>query len=111
MVLTLKDSYNIWQHLLPHSSKIHRQTLGEKIDRLLLETLEWAFRASYLSGQKKITTVEGAVVRLDLVKFFLLIAWEIDMLTDKQYAQLSAPLVDASKMLVGWKEYLEKKTP
>lgn len=111
MVLTLKDSYNLWQQLLPHSSKIHRQTLGEKIDRLFLETLEWAFRASYLSGPQKAATVDGSVVRLDLVKFFLLIAWEIGMLTDKQYAQLSAPLVEASKMLVGWKEYLEKKTP
>ncbi|MEK7109099.1 MAG: four helix bundle protein [Patescibacteria group bacterium] len=109
--MALKDAYGVWQELLPHSSKIQRHTLGEKIDRLLLETLEFAFRASYLSGQQKISAVESAVVRLDLVKFFLLVAWEIDMLTDKQYARLSAPLVESSKMLVGWKTYLEKKTP
>ena len=109
-MLTLKDAYNLWQQLLPHSSKTQRRTLGEKIDGLFLETLEWAFRASYLSGQQKITAIGSAVVRLDLAKFFLLVAWEIGMLTDKQYAHLSAPLVEASKMLFGWKEYEEKKT-
>ena len=111
VVLTLKDSYGLWQQLLPHASKTQRRTLGEKIDGLFLETLELAFRASYLSGPQKVEVVEKAVVRLDLVKFFLLISWEIGMLTDKQYAQISAPLVAASKMLVGWKAYLEKKTP
>ncbi|MBI5004001.1 four helix bundle protein [Candidatus Kaiserbacteria bacterium] len=111
MVLVLKDSYGLWQGLLPHIAKTQRRTLGEKIDELFLATLEWAFRASYLSGQQKVTAIEAAVVRLDLVKFFLLVGWEIDMVTDKQYAHLSAPLVEASKMLVGWKEYLETKTP
>jgi hypothetical protein len=111
VVLTLKHSYALWQQLLPHSSKIQRHTLGDKIDELFLETLEWAFRASYLSGSEKTIAVAGAVVRLDLVKFFLLVAWEIDMITDKQYAHISEPLVEASKMLVGWKDYLEKKTP
>ena len=110
-MLTLKDSYGLWQQLLPHASKTQRRTLGERIDKLFLETLELAFRASYLSGQQKIAAVDSAVIRLDLVKFFLLIAWEIGMITDKQYAHLSAPLVEASKMLVGWKAYLEKKTP
>ena len=111
MVLTLKDAYALWQQLLPHSSKIQRHTLGEKIDTLFLETLEWAFRASYLSQQQKATAIQAAVVRLDLVKFFLLVGWEINMITDKQYAHVSAPLVEASKMLVGWRESVEKKTP
>lgn len=111
VVLTLKDAYNLWQQLLPHCAKTQRRTLGEKVDGLFLETLEWAFRASYLSGQQKSEVIGNAVVRLDSVKFFLLVGWEVDMLTDKQYARLSAPLVEASKMLVGWKEYVEKKTP
>ena len=111
VVFTLKDAYGLWQQLLPHSSKIQRHTLGDKIDALFLETLEYAFRANYLAGPQKIATIDSAIVRLDLVKFFLLVAWEINMITDKQYAHLSAPLVESSKMLVGWKAYLQKKTP
>lgn len=111
VVLTLKDAYALWQQLLPHSSKVQRHTLGERIDTLFLETLEWAFRASYLSGHQKAAAIEAAAVRLDVVKFFLLVSWEISMITDKQYARLSAPLVEASKMLIGWMEYVKKKTP
>ena len=110
-MLALKDAYGLWQRLLPHSSKTQRRTLGDKIDALFLETLEWTFRASYVARPQKVAAVKDAVVRLDLVKFFLLVAWDIGMITDKQYAHLSAPLVESSKMLVGWKAYLEKKTP
>jgi hypothetical protein len=111
VVLTLKDAYGLWQQLLPHVAKTQRRTLGEKIDMLFLEALEWAFRASYCPQQQKVTAIEAAVVRLDLVKFFLLVGWDIGMITDRHYAHVSAPLVEASKMLVGWKEYMEKKTP
>ena len=110
-VLKLKDAYRLWQQLLQHSAKTQRRTLGEKIDFLFLETLEYTFRASYLTGQEKAKTLDAAVTKLDLVKFFLLIGWEVEMITDKQYAHLLPPVVEASKMLVGWKAYLEKKTP
>ena len=101
----------MWQQLLPHIAKTQRRTLGEKIDTLFLEALEWTFRASYLGGTPKSTALDTAITKLDLVKFFLLVGWNIKLLTDKQYAQISPPLIDASKMLAGWKTYLEKKTP
>ncbi|HEY4517357.1 MAG TPA: four helix bundle protein [Candidatus Paceibacterota bacterium] len=110
VVLKLKDAYNIWQHLLPHVAKHTRQTLGAKIDSLLLEVLEETFRASYLSPQQKYSNIDTAIVRLDAVKFFVLVGWETGMLTDKQHIALSEPLVEASKMLAGWKLYLQKKT-
>ena len=77
----------------------------------MLETLAYSFRASYLKDERKILAIETALARLDLAKFFLIIGWEMKMMTDAQYAQLSEYLVEASKMLVGWKNYLEKKTP
>ena len=92
-------------------AKAHRQTLAARIDAELLETLAQSFRAGYLKGDRKITAVETAIGRLDLAKFFLIIAWETKILTDSQYAQISEYLVEASKMLVGWKAYIEKKTP
>lgn len=77
----------------------------------MLETLACSFRATYLREDRKIAAIEAALARLDLAKFFLVIGWEMKMLTDSQYAQLSEYLVEASKMLVGWKNYSEKKTP
>jgi len=111
VVSKLKDSYLIWQSFLPHVDKARRQTLASRIDAELLETLASSFRAAYLKEMRKIAAVETALAHLDLAKFFLIIGWEMKMLTDAQYARLSVDLVEASKMLVGWKNYIEKKTP
>ncbi len=111
VVSKLKDAYLIWQSFLPHVDKARRQTLAQRIDTELLETLACSFRAAYLKDERKIVSIETALARLDLAKFFLVIGWEMKMLTHSQYAQLSEYLVEASKMLVGWRSYLEKKTP
>ena len=95
---------------LPHVDKARCQTLAQRIDVELLETLAWSFRAGYMAQDRKTIAIETAVTRLDLAKFFV-IAWEMKMLTDAQYARISEHLVEASKMLVGWKAYVEKKTP
>jgi hypothetical protein len=78
---------------------------------LLLETLDLVFRASYISGTRKIELLTGANTRNDLAKFFLTVAWECKIIDDKKYIRISKVLVEAGKMLFGWKEYLEKKNP
>ncbi|MBI5645183.1 four helix bundle protein [Candidatus Kaiserbacteria bacterium] len=110
VVSKLKDAYLIWQSFLPHVAKARRQTIAQRIDSELLETLAHSFRAEYLKGERKISSLEAAIARLDLAKFFLIIAWEMSVLTDAQYARISEYLIEASKMLVGWKNYIEKKT-
>lgn len=111
VVLKLKETYLAWQAALPHVAKARRQTIAARIDQTLLDTLEYAFRAEYLSGQKKTDALEASIARLDTAKFFLLVGWESDALTNAQYMRITGLLVDASKMLVGWRAYLEKKTP
>lgn len=110
-MLKLKDAYLVWQAALPHVAKARRQTIGTRIDLALLDTLEYAFRAGYLSGERKLAALEAAIARLDSAKFFLLVGWESGALTDAQHIHIGALLVDASKMLVGWRVYVEKKTP
>jgi len=43
-----------------------------------------------------------ASVKLDLLKFFLQIAWEIKSLDNKKYILLSERLNEIGKMLGGW---------
>lgn len=105
----LKEAYKIWQQILPHISKSHRQTIGTKIDKLILDILDLSFRATYSSGAKKVELLKEAVIRNDLVKFFLNIAWECKIFDDKKYIRISSSLVEAGKMLSGWKEFIEKK--
>lgn len=111
VVLKLKEAYLAWQEALPHVAKARRQTIAARIDEVLLDTLEYAFRAGYLSGERKIAAIETAIARLDVAKFFLLVGWESDAITNAQHVRIAGLLIEASKMLVGWKIYLEKKTP
>ena len=110
VVEKLKDVYKIWQEILPHIPKSQRQTIGAKINELLLDALESTFLASYTSISKRLDFITSAIIKIDLAKFFLLVGWENKILDDKKYIKLSEKLVEASKMLVGWKGYLEKKT-
>lgn len=111
VVLKLKEAYLAWQAALPHVAKARRQTIAVRIDTALLDTLEYAFRAEYLSGQQKIDAIGVSITRLDAAKFFLLVGWESDAITNAQHMRIAGLLIDASKMLVGWRAYLEKKTP
>lgn len=111
VVLKLKEAYLAWQMALPHVAKAKRQTIAVRIDTALLDTLEYAFRAEYASGGRKFEALESSIEKLDAAKFFLLVGWESDAITNSQYLRIAGLLVDASKMLVGWKVYVEKKTP
>ena len=111
VVLKLKEAYLAWQEALQHVAKARRQTIAARIDGALLDTLEHAFRAEYLSGERKIAALDISIVRLDIAKFFLLVGWESDAITNSQHLRIAGLLVDAGKMLVGWRVYLEKKTP
>jgi hypothetical protein len=111
VVLKLKEAYLAWQAALPHVAKAKRQTLGVRIDSALLDTLEFAFRAAYLGDAQKVHALTCAIERLDVAKFLILVGWESNAITNGQHLQITTSLVDASKMLVAWKAYVEKKTP
>ncbi len=111
MVLKLKEAYLAWQAALPHIAKSRRQTIAARIDGVLLDTLEHTFRAGYLSGEPKIQALETSIAKLDAAKFFLLVGWESNAITNAQHLRIVTLLIDASKMLIGWRSYLEKKTP
>ena len=111
VVLKLKEAYLAWQVALPHVAKTRRQTIAARIDTSLLDTLEYAFLSGFLSGQRKIDALEISIARLDVAKFFLLVGWESSAITNSQHLHITKLLIDASKMLVGWRSYLEKKTP
>jgi len=102
--------YKLWHEILDHISKKSRYTLGAKIDSLFIETLELLFIASYLSKEEKLPYLKKSAVKLDLLKFFLQISWEIKALDTKKYIALSEPLNEIGKMLGGWIRNVEKET-
>jgi len=83
--------------------------LGEKIDSLLIEIMESTLLASQFYKTQKIPYVRQAIMKLDLLKFFLQIAWEIKALDNKKYIVLSEKLNEIGKMLGGWLKQLLKE--
>jgi hypothetical protein len=89
---------------MPHLPRLTRYTLGEKINNLFIELSELILTAGYTSKEHKHLAVQRASIRLDTLKFFLQIAWELKALDNKKFASMSLPLVEVGKMLGGWRK-------
>lgn len=102
IVQKLVATYTTWQTYPRHFPKDLRYTLGEKIDMLFVETIESFFLASTVMGEKKVAHLQQGSSKLDLLKFFLQVAWESHAIDTKKYVHLSEHLEEVGKMLGGW---------
>ena len=100
------STYNLWHTYPRNFPKDLRYTLGTKIDLLFIEILEPVFLASTASGEQKLPYLYKASVQLDLLKFFLQVAWESKALDSKKYIHLSELLGEIGKMLGGWQKHI-----
>jgi len=87
---------------LPDFPKDSKYTLGSKIDSLFLEVVEEIINASNSDKAEKQIFLRIASTKLDLLKFFLQISWEIKCLDNKKYILLSEKLNEIGRMLGGW---------
>ena len=69
------------------------------------------FMAGSLSMVQKLPLLQKSSGKLDLLKFFIQLTWELKILDNKKYILLSEPLNDIGKMLGGWIKNTEKETP
>jgi len=73
--------------------------------------LELSFTAAYLPPEQKIILLGKTISRLDILKFFLQIAWENKLISNEKYIILSQSLEEIGRMLGGWRKGLQNKTP
>lgn len=109
MLLKAKSAYALWFSILNNFPKVHRYTLGGKIENYFLELLECIFISLYLPSNQKVVQLAVAIAKLDGLKFFLQHAWENKCITQTAYAELSEHLVEIGRMLYGWKRGIETK--
>jgi hypothetical protein len=102
-------AYKAWHNLMPRLPKDARYTLGVKIDGLFVELIDFVFTAAYLSPNQKLQYLPKAAAKLDLVKFFLQITWEVRAIDNKQYTLISEQLDGIGRMLGGWIRQLQKQ--
>jgi hypothetical protein len=105
----LKDTYLIWYKQNSIIPKVHRYSLGEKIDKFFIEAVEAIVTASFLSPKEKMPYVRLAIRKIDTLKIFLLLLWETKSLENKKYIELSTKIDEVGKMLGGWSGQLLKQ--
>jgi hypothetical protein len=99
----------LWHFYFQHFAKISRYSLGIKIDNAFLELIELAYFAVYSPKTNELLIiVEQLSKKLDSLKLFLRIAWEIKLLDNKKYSALSIPLAEIGKIIGGWKKQIVK---
>lgn len=108
IIQKLVGTYKLWHEFVPDFPKNSRYTLGQKIDFLFLEVIENTMKAGYSSKIEKEIFLKRASVKLDLLKFFLQIAWQIKSLENKKYIRISEKLDEIGRMLGGWIKYLNE---
>jgi hypothetical protein len=98
----LKSVYILWDAYSAKVPKSIKYSLGIKVSNLLIDTIEAVAIATFLQRTEKLPYLKKAVARVDTVKVFLQMLWEMKLLSTKHYAELSEKLSDAGKMLGGW---------
>lgn len=101
----------MWHSYCNDFPKSLRYTLGGKIENIFLSALESLFTAKYQQKNEKLPTILYAMRKIDLLKFFLYMSWDLKALDNKKYATISEKVEEIGRMVGGWKKGLEPKTP
>ena len=107
----MKTAYLLWYGYYQKLPRVHRYTLGERIDFLFVELIEAIVCASFSLKNEKTPYLRLAIRKLDTLKILLLVLWETKSLDTSKYSTLSLPLEEVGKMLGGWLRGIETKTP
>ena len=102
-------SYLVWYGYYQTLPKLHRHSLGQRIDTLFVEIIEAVSIASFLSRDEKHPYVRLAIRKVDTLKILLMVLWETKSIDTKKYALLSMNVEEIGKMLGGWSGQLTKQ--
>lgn len=109
MLQKLKEVYLLLFNYYQNIPKLHRHSLGIKIDKLFIESIEMIIQASFLNKNEKQPYVRVGIRKIDTLKVLLMILWEAKSLDDKKYIAISLKIEEIGKMLGGWNGQLAKQ--
>jgi hypothetical protein len=104
-----KSAYLLWHTYHEKIPKIHRYSLGARIDTLFIEIIESLAAATFLGKEEKLPYVRLSIRKLDTLKVLLLILFETKSLDTKRFIILAEKLEEIGRMLGGWYGQLTKQ--
>ena len=77
----------------------------------MLDLLELLRKTTYTPLNKKIALLESAMDKIDSLRFFVQLLWELQLMSNNQYSNLGSEIENIGKMIGGWKKSIIKKLP
>ena len=105
----LKTTYILWYGYYQIIPKLHRHSLGQRIDTLFIESMEGIAVASFISKDEKLPWIRLSIRKVDTLKVLLMVLWETKSLDNKKYIALSLQIDEIGKMLGGWSGQVSKQ--
>jgi len=96
------EFYKLTYQYIQLFPKKDKYTLGQKIDNLILDTIELAFLAANSAKEEKYNILQKASLKIDLLKILIRLGKEVKAIDNKKYIQLQQELQEIGKMIGGW---------
>ncbi len=105
-----KTAYKTWLIVHRKMARSERFGIGDRIDVLWLDLLDALRKAAYATLAEKIPALNEVLRKIDVVRFFLQIAWESDLMAQSHFISLGTDVEEIGRMVGGWKKGILTKT-
>jgi len=91
-------------NIVPHIPSVARYTIGARIENKFLDLLELTYITYFTNKEQKFLKISECILVLDTLKFLITIAWEVKIISNRQFEEISLKLEETGKMFGGWKK-------
>jgi hypothetical protein len=96
------DLYRVFHEYRRVVPKAERFTIYERSENAILDVIECILEAGYVRSGDKITLLERASLKLNILRFFIRLLKETHSLDVKKYTTLQEMIDEIGRMLGGW---------
>ena len=100
------ETYIHWQNNARNIPKIHRYSIGIRIDNLFAMIIENISEAIYSTKETRKIHIQRAINKNDVLKFMLLTLFEIKGIEEDKFEILSLKIEEIGRILYGWKNQI-----
>jgi len=100
-----KKSYDLYRAMYSYRNTIPRQdryALWQRCENIGLDVIKTILTASHTSKEAKLTVLEKASLKLNLLRVFIRLSKEIRIIDNKKYVLLQKDIDEIGRMLGGW---------
>ncbi|MEJ0053396.1 MAG: four helix bundle protein [bacterium] len=100
-----KKSYDLYKMFYGYRADVSKQdryTIWQRSENSILDIVEAILLASQSSKAEKLPILEGASVKLNLVRILVRLTKDVKAIDNKKYLALEANVDEIGRMLGGW---------